>query len=109
MEVGIIAGPRGDVLFGSKVVARIGQWDVRSFPGGDWEGSCECEWYSGSDPDAFDLLNRSGIEATLRLKDYNEAIYECIAVAVPEGEVKMLGDVALLELKVSGSIPMRRV
>jgi len=108
MDVGIIAGPRGEAFVGGRLVARIGQWEVRSFPGGDWDGSFDCEWYAGSDPDAFGLLKGSSIEVSLRLKDYNEIVHEGVAMAAPAGEIKMLGDVALLELKISGSGPIWR-
>jgi len=90
MDVMIIAGRRGEALVAGRVVARIGLWDARSFPDGGWDGSCECEWYAGSDPRAFDLLRGPGIEVSLSLKDYNESTHEGNAVATPDGEVKML-------------------
>jgi hypothetical protein len=108
MDVMIIAGRRGEAFVAGRVVARIGQWDARSFPDGGWDGSCECEWYAGSDPGAFSLLNGGGIEVSLRLKDYNENTHEGIAVAAPGGDVKMMGDVALLELSLKGLGPIQR-
>ncbi len=108
MDVMIIAGRRGEALVAGRVVARIGQWDVRSFPDGGWDGSCECEWYAGSDPDAFRRLKESGIEVSLRLIDYNETTNDATAIVVPGGEIKMLGDVALLDLSLKGPGPIRR-
>ncbi len=109
MDVMIMAGRRGEALHAGRVVARIGPWDVRSYPGGDWEGSCDCEWYAGSDPEAFGRLQKTGLEAVLRLFDYNEVAHETEAILMLAGEQKMLGDVALLELKMSGPSPFRRV
>ncbi|BAI62195.1 hypothetical protein MCP_2123 [Methanocella paludicola SANAE] len=107
MDVVIITGRRGEAFVSGRVVARIGQWDVRSFPDGGWDGSCECEWYAGSDPGAFGLLKGPGIEVSLRLIDHNETAHEGVAMAAPDGDVKMLGDVALLDLILKGSGPVR--
>ncbi len=108
MDIAIIAGRQGEALVAGRIVARIGQWDVRSFPDGGWDGSCECEWYAGSDPGAFGLLKGPGIEISLRLKDYNENTHEAMALAALEGDVKMLGDIALLDLSLKGPGPIRR-
>ncbi len=107
-EVSIIAGRRGEAYLDGRTVARIGQWDARAFPGGDWDGSCECEWYKGSDEEAFSRLIAGGIEVTLVLYDYNDARYEGTALATAEGPVNMIGDVATLELALKGIHPIRR-
>lgn len=107
MDVGILAGPRGDILYGGRIVARVGQWEARAFPGGDWEGSCACEWYAGSDPEAYRLLLGEGVGASLRLLDYNGAAWEGDAIAVPDGEIRVLGDVVLLEARLAGHAALR--
>jgi hypothetical protein len=107
-EVSIIAGRRGEAYVDSKIVARIGQWDARVFPGGDWDGSCECEWYEGNDPKAFGRLAAGGAEVVLILYDYNEARYEVAAAAMATGPINRVGDVATLELSLRGTGPVHR-
>jgi len=109
MDVMIIAGRRGEALVAGRVVARIGLWDARSFPDGGWGRLLRVRMVRWpADPRAFDLLRGPGIEVSLSLKDYNESTHEGNAVATPDGEVKMLGDVALLGLSLKGSGPIRR-
>jgi hypothetical protein len=81
---------------------------VRAFPSGDWDGSCECEWYAGNDSNAFKRLATGGAEIALVLFDYNEARYECSAAAVAAGPLSMMSDVAMLELSLQGTGPIRR-
>ncbi len=107
-EVRIIAGRRGEAYVDGRIVARIGQWDVRAFPGGDWDGSCECEWYKGNDADAFERLTSGGTEVVLILYDYNEACHKGAALAMQAGRLNMMGDVATLELSLKGTGPIRR-
>jgi hypothetical protein len=108
MEVSIIAGRRGEACVDGRIVARIGQWDARAFPGGDWEGSCECEWYKVNDQAAFERVMSTGMELSLKLFDYNEALHEGMAQATVTGELKTMGDVAILELKMRGDTALRR-
>jgi hypothetical protein len=108
MDVSIIAGRRGEACVDGRIVARIGQWDARAFPGGDWEGSCECEWYTTNDEAAFNHIVSTGVEISLKLFDYNEALYEGISQATVAGELKMMGDVAILELNLRGDVALRR-
>ncbi|HTX43077.1 MAG TPA: hypothetical protein VMC61_00010 [Methanocella sp.] len=107
-EISIIAGRRGEAYVGGRVVARIGQWDARAFPGGDWEGSCECEWYKENDEEAFRLLTAGGTEVVLALYDYNEACYRCTALATATRPMNMIGEVATLELSLKGTGPIGR-
>jgi hypothetical protein len=106
-EVSIIAGRRGEAYMDGRIVARIGQWDVRAFPGGDWDGSCECEWYKGNDEEAFGRLTAGGTEVVLILYDYNEARHEGAAVAMAASPLNMIGDVATLEMSWKGTGPIR--
>lgn len=108
-EVRIIAGRRGEAYVDGRIVARIGQWDARAFPGGDWDGSCECEWYKGNDEEAFERLATVGMEVVLILYDYNEACHEGAAIASPAGDMKMTADVATMELSLKGTGPIHRV
>jgi hypothetical protein len=108
MEVSIIAGRRGEAYVDGRVVARIGQWDARAFYGGDWDGSCECEWYKGNDADAFERLAGAGTEVVIKLYDYNEACHEGVAVVTAAAMLNMVGDVAMLELSMKGVGRIRR-
>ena len=107
-EVCIIAGHRGEAYIGDRVVARIGQWDARAFPGGDWDGSCECEWYKENDERAFLLLTAGGTEVMLKLYDYNEACHRGMALAMAVRPMGMVGDVATLELSLKGTGPLEK-
>ncbi len=107
-EVSIIAGRRGDAYVDGRIVARIGLWDVRAFPNGDWDGSCECEWYMGNDPKAFERLMALGTDVTLVLFDFNDARYESAASATATRPLNTIGDVAALELSLKGTGPIRR-
>lgn len=107
MEVSIIAGRRGEAYVDDRPVARIGQWDARAFPGGDWDGSCECEWYKANDAEAFDLLVSTGVTVFLKLFDYNGALHEGTAQATAAGGPTMTGDVAVLELSMRGETALR--
>lgn len=107
MDIRIIAGRRGEAYMEGRVVARIGQWEARTYPGGDWDGACECEWYRGNGEEAFEMLTGMGAEVALKLYDHLDACLAGVALVAPAGELKMVGDVALMELRLKGAGPLK--